>query len=246
MVEELLDTEFDYPQTNGILELRETSRPSTQGPRRPTCWSPSGPPRPISSACRPSPRPATRWWSCCPTICRSGALPQLRHGGALLSPEGGAWLGARSGRIEAMPSRSGQSSSPCATQTTPPAIFSPRLRWMASWRPPTRVGAWILADEVYSGAERLTDVQTPSFWGRYDKVLAVGSLSKAYALPGLRIGWVVAPGGHGGRSVGAPRVRHHRRHDAIQQAGGPRSVARGAAPDHQARAGLCAARLPRA
>jgi aspartate/methionine/tyrosine aminotransferase len=56
-----------------------------------------------------------------------------------------------------------------------------------------RVGAWLLADEVYSGAERLTDSQTPSFWGRYDKVLAMNSLSKAYGLPGLRIGWVVAP-----------------------------------------------------
>lgn len=56
-----------------------------------------------------------------------------------------------------------------------------------------RVGAWLLADEVYSGAERLTDTQTPSFYGRYDKVLAVGSLSKAYGLPGLRVGWVVAP-----------------------------------------------------
>jgi aspartate/methionine/tyrosine aminotransferase len=54
-------------------------------------------------------------------------------------------------------------------------------------------GAWILADEVYAGAERLTDVRTPSFWGRYDKVLAVNSLSKAYGLPGLRIGWVVGP-----------------------------------------------------
>ncbi len=56
-----------------------------------------------------------------------------------------------------------------------------------------RVGAWVLADEVYSGAERLTDTQTPSFWGRYDKVLATNSLSKAYGLPGLRIGWVVGP-----------------------------------------------------
>jgi aspartate/methionine/tyrosine aminotransferase len=56
-----------------------------------------------------------------------------------------------------------------------------------------RVGAWILADEVYSGAERLTDEQTPSFYGRYPKVVAVGSLSKAYGLPGLRIGWLVAP-----------------------------------------------------
>lgn len=57
-----------------------------------------------------------------------------------------------------------------------------------------QTGAWILADEVYAGAERLTDQFTPSFWGRYEKVLAVGSMSKAYGLPGLRIGWVVAPG----------------------------------------------------
>ncbi len=56
-----------------------------------------------------------------------------------------------------------------------------------------RVGAWLLADEVYSGVERVTDTQTPSFWGRYHKVLAMNSLSKAYGLPGLRIGWVVGP-----------------------------------------------------
>jgi aspartate/methionine/tyrosine aminotransferase len=53
-------------------------------------------------------------------------------------------------------------------------------------------GAWLLADEVYAGAEHKGDEQTPSFWGRYERVIAVNSLSKAYALPGLRIGWVVA------------------------------------------------------
>jgi len=56
-----------------------------------------------------------------------------------------------------------------------------------------RVGAWLLADEVYAGAEQFTDEQTPSFFGRYDKVLANSSLSKAYGLPGLRVGWVVGP-----------------------------------------------------
>ena len=56
-----------------------------------------------------------------------------------------------------------------------------------------KVGAWILADEVYAGAEHNTDEFTPSFWGDYERVFAIGSLSKAYALPGLRIGWVVAP-----------------------------------------------------
>ena len=53
------------------------------------------------------------------------------------------------------------------------------------------VGAWILADEVYRGAERLTDEETGSFHGLYDRVVAVGSMSKAYGLPGLRLGWAV-------------------------------------------------------
>ena len=57
----------------------------------------------------------------------------------------------------------------------------------------SRNGAWLLADEVYRGAERLTHEVSPSFYGRYDKVIAIGSMSKAYGLPGLRIGWAVAP-----------------------------------------------------
>ena len=56
-----------------------------------------------------------------------------------------------------------------------------------------RVGAWILADEVYRGATRVGDAENPSFYGRYDRVLAIGSMSKAYGLPGLRVGWVVGP-----------------------------------------------------
>ena len=55
-----------------------------------------------------------------------------------------------------------------------------------------RHGAWILADEVYRGAE-LDGPETPSFWGLHDRVLVTNSLSKAYGLPGLRIGWVVGP-----------------------------------------------------
>jgi len=56
-----------------------------------------------------------------------------------------------------------------------------------------RVGAWLLADEVYAGAERDRDTETPGFYGRYPRVVALNSLSKAYGLPGLRIGWMVAP-----------------------------------------------------
>ncbi len=53
-------------------------------------------------------------------------------------------------------------------------------------------GAWILADEVYQGAE-LSGLTTPSFWGTWEKTLVVNGLSKAYGLPGLRIGWIVGP-----------------------------------------------------
>lgn len=55
-----------------------------------------------------------------------------------------------------------------------------------------RHGCWILADEIYRGAE-LDGVDTPSAWGRHDRVLITAGLSKAYGLPGLRIGWIAGP-----------------------------------------------------
>jgi aspartate/methionine/tyrosine aminotransferase len=53
-----------------------------------------------------------------------------------------------------------------------------------------RVGAWLHADEVYHGTE-LDGTETPTFRGMYDRVVVTGSLSKAYGLSGLRIGWAV-------------------------------------------------------
>ena len=54
------------------------------------------------------------------------------------------------------------------------------------------VGAWILSDEVYRGAE-LNREECTSFWDlEYDKTIVNCGLSKAYGLPGLRIGWSVA------------------------------------------------------
>ena len=55
-----------------------------------------------------------------------------------------------------------------------------------------RAGAWVLSDEIYRGAE-LDGVETPTMWGRAARVIVTSGLSKAYGLPGLRIGWVVGP-----------------------------------------------------
>jgi aspartate/methionine/tyrosine aminotransferase len=55
-----------------------------------------------------------------------------------------------------------------------------------------RHGSWILSDEIYCGAE-LDGRETPTIWGRYERALVTSGLSKAYGLPGLRIGWVIGP-----------------------------------------------------
>lgn len=66
------------------------------------------------------------------------------------------------------------------------------------------IGAWLLVDEIYQGAE-LNGATTPSWWGSYERLLVTNGLSKAYGLPGLRIGWIVGP---------KPMIEHlWRRHD---------------------------------
>lgn len=56
----------------------------------------------------------------------------------------------------------------------------------------SRHGSWVLSDEIYRGAE-LDGRETASMWGRYDRAIVTSGLSKAYGLPGLRIGWIVGP-----------------------------------------------------
>jgi aspartate/methionine/tyrosine aminotransferase len=55
-----------------------------------------------------------------------------------------------------------------------------------------QVGAYLLADEVYLGAE-IHCARTPSFWGMSDRVIVTSGLSKAYGIPGVRIGWIAGP-----------------------------------------------------
>ncbi|MEV0280253.1 aminotransferase class I/II-fold pyridoxal phosphate-dependent enzyme [Streptomyces sp. NPDC050610] len=76
-----------------------------------------------------------------------------------------------------------------------------------------RVGAWILSDEVHRGTELGTDELSPTFWGHYDRVICVGSLSKAFGMPGLRLGWLIAP------STLLPRLRRRHEYTTLSTAG---------------------------
>jgi aspartate/methionine/tyrosine aminotransferase len=55
-----------------------------------------------------------------------------------------------------------------------------------------QTGTWLLSDEVYLGAE-VEGRRTKSFWGMGDRVVVTSGLSKAYGIPGVRIGWLVGP-----------------------------------------------------
>lgn len=55
-------------------------------------------------------------------------------------------------------------------------------------------GAWILADEVYRGIDQADPGTSASFVDRYERTVGIGSMSKAFSLAGLRLGWIVAPG----------------------------------------------------
>jgi aspartate/methionine/tyrosine aminotransferase len=55
-----------------------------------------------------------------------------------------------------------------------------------------RVCTWIVSVERSRGGER-DGPRSPTFTGRYERVVVTGGLSKAFGLPGLRTGWIVAP-----------------------------------------------------
>ncbi|HPQ83334.1 MAG TPA: aminotransferase [Actinomycetota bacterium] len=56
-----------------------------------------------------------------------------------------------------------------------------------------QAGAYILADEVYRGLNQQGSGTTASIADIYEAGISTGSMSKAFSLAGLRLGWLVAP-----------------------------------------------------
>ncbi len=57
----------------------------------------------------------------------------------------------------------------------------------------SRVGAYVLGDEVYRGTTQAEDELTPSVADLYERGISTGSMSKAFSLAGLRLGWICGP-----------------------------------------------------
>ena len=54
-------------------------------------------------------------------------------------------------------------------------------------------GAWLLCDEVYRGTDQDGDGYTAAMADLYEKGISTASMSKAYSLAGLRLGWIAGP-----------------------------------------------------
>ena len=68
---------------------------------------------------------------------------------------------------------------------------------------------WILSDEVYRGLNLYGESYSTSIAEIYDKGISVGSMSKTYSLPGLRVGWIVA------REDLINEINHQRQYNTI-------------------------------
>ncbi len=68
---------------------------------------------------------------------------------------------------------------------------------------------WILSDEVYRGLNLIGKPYSKSIADIYEKGISVGSMSKTYSLPGLRVGWVAA------RADLVNEINHQRQYNTI-------------------------------
>jgi len=71
------------------------------------------------------------------------------------------------------------------------------------------VGAWILCDEVYRGTNQEGCGMTASIADIYEKGISTASVSKAFSLAGLRLGWIAAT------EELLQKVSRHRDYDTI-------------------------------
>ena len=192
-VDDLGSLELGYPQTNGTPELRATIAAMYPGARAENVLTSVGAAEANYVALHTLLEPGDDMALMVPNYMQIEGI--ARNHGVRVSP---FHLRAESGwapdlaELESVVSSRTRLICVCNPNNPTGRILTPD-EMQAIIAVADRVGAWILSDEVYRGAERETDEEAPTFFGMYDKVLAQGSMSKAYGLPGLRLGWTAGP-----------------------------------------------------
>lgn len=190
---ELADLALGYPQTNGSAELRETIAALYPGADADSVLACNGTAEANFLAVWSLLEPGDEMVLMLPNYMQiSGVAGAL---GAAVTPfrlveSAGRWAPDLDGLAHAVTSRTRLIA--ICTPNNPTGAVLGEQEIDAVCAAAARAGAWILSDEVYRGAE-LDGPEAPSPWGRYERVLVACGLSKAYGLPGLRIGWLVGP-----------------------------------------------------
>lgn len=189
----LADTELTYPQANGLPELRDRIAALYPGAARENVLVTVGAIQANFTALMTVTDPGDAVAVMQPNYQQFWGLAQnlgRRLSTFSLAPERG-WQLDLDALARAVDSRTKLVA--VVNPNNPTGRVMPPAERQAAIDAARDAGAWLLVDEVYAGAEHHTDDVTPTFYGQYAKVLAVNSMSKAYGLPGLRIGWVVGP-----------------------------------------------------
>lgn len=194
MIEKVLSSELNYPQTNGTIDLRKAIARRYPGASLDNVIVTSGAAQANFTTLLTLLDPGDELLVMHPNYMQIwGAAKNLGLKVKTFSLREELNWGLDIDELNRMVSRNPRLIAVCNPNNPTGHILSKEER-KAIIHAADKVGAWILSDEVYAGSEHHQEKITPSMWGDYERVLAIGSLSKAYALPGLRIGWVVAPG----------------------------------------------------
>jgi aspartate/methionine/tyrosine aminotransferase len=76
------------------------------------------------------------------------------------------------------------------TPNNPTGYVFDRARLQAVVETARKHGLWLFSDEAYRGSERDPSDRHPAACDLYERGVSLGTTSKAYGLPGLRIGWI--------------------------------------------------------
>ncbi len=194
LIDEFLSTELNYPQTNGLIELREQIARLYPGSTAEQVVVTTGAAQANFTTLLTLMDPGDEIVVMLPNYMQIWGVAKNFHLDVkTFSLKEDLGWGVDIDELNRTVSKKTRLIAICNPNNPTGHILSSEER-QAIVQAASKVGSWIMADEVYAGAEHNTDEITPSFWGDYERVFAIGSLSKAYALPGLRIGWVVAPG----------------------------------------------------